>query len=451
MADWGTANPDGKYWNKELETLPREQLEAKQLEDLKEIVQFAYDHAPYYKRSFDEAGVSPEDIHTLQDIKKFPFIDKQTERKTQGIGSMVGELCAVDEKDIVFISASSGSTGVPTVSPFNQKDFDEWMNIESRLMYQAGMRKHDRYMHGINFSLFVGGPCVLGAQKLGAMGIWSGTLPSDRLLFIIQQFKPTFLQTTPSYALYLGETAKKKGIDPKELSVKTIIVAGEPGGSIPATRKAIETLWDAKLYEFYGLSDIFGACAGMCEEQDGLHLAEDHILVETVDQKTGEVLPDGETGELVFTSIRKHARPMIRFRTGDIGYVDKSPCKCGRTSCRIHIVGRKDDMFIVSGVNIFPSDVETVLRELDGITGEYRIHVFERDYTARYGVEVEKAVPDADVEELKKKVVGALKSRIGVKPDYIKILNDGDLPRAEHKAKRLIDERGHETDSAILI
>ena len=440
-----------KYWEEEWETLDRAGIEAKQLESLKEIVKFAYDNTVYYKRSFDEAGVSPEDIHTLSDIRKFPFIDKQTERKTQGIGSMVGELCAVDEKEIVFISASSGSTGVPTVSPFTQKDFDEWMNIESRLMYQAGMRKHDRYMHGINFSLFVGGPCGLGAQGLGAMGIWSGTLPSDRLLFIIQQFKPTFLQTTPSYALYLGETAKKKGIDPKELSVKRIIVAGEPGGSIPATRKAIEALWDAKLIEFYGLSDIFGACAGMCDEQDGLHLAEDHILVETVDQKTGEVLPDGETGELVFTSIRKHARPMIRFRTGDIGYVDKTPCKCGRTSCRIHIVGRKDDMFIVSGVNIFPSDVETVLHELDGITSEYRIHVFERDYTARYGVEVEKAAPDADEEVLKKTVVGALKSRIGVKPDYIKILKDGDLPRADHKAKRLIDERGHETDSAILI
>ncbi len=440
-----------KYWEEEWETLDRAGIEAKQLESLKEIVRFAYDNAVYYKRSFDEAGVSPEDIKSLEDIRKFPFIDKQTERKTQGIGSMVGELCAVDEKDIIFISASSGSTGVPTVSPFNQKDFDEWMNIESRLMYQAGMRKNDRYMHGINFSLFVGGPCVLGAQRLGAMGIWSGTLPSDRLLFIIQQFKPTFLQTTPSYALYLGETAKKKGIDPKDLSVKRIIVAGEPGGSIPATRKAIENLWDAKLIEFYGLSDIFGACAGMCDEQDGLHLAEDHILAETVDVKTGEVLPDGETGELVFTSLRKHARPMIRFRTGDIGYIDKTPCKCGRTSARIHIVGRKDDMFIVSGVNIFPSDVETVLHELDGITSEYRIHVYERDYTARYGVEVEKASPDADEEALKKLVVGALKSRIGVKPDYIKILKDGELPRAEHKAKRLIDERGHETDSAILI
>ncbi|MBP5623265.1 MAG: phenylacetate--CoA ligase [Lachnospiraceae bacterium] len=432
---------ESKYWEEEWETAPREVIEEKQLESLKHILQHAYDNTVYYKKSFDEAGVKPSDVTSIKDIAKFPFIDKQTERLTQGKGSMVGELCAVDEKDIIFISASSGSTGVPTISPFTQKDFDEWMNIESRLMYQAGMRPTDRYMHGINFSLFVGGPCVLGAQRLGAMGIWSGTLPSDRLLYIIQQFNPTFIQTTPSYALYLGETAKKKGIDPKKLSVKTIIVAGEPGGSIPATRKAIEELWDAKLIEFYGLSDIFGACAAMCEEQDGLHLAEDHILVETVDVKTGEVLPDGETGELVFTSLRKHARPMIRFRTGDIGYVTKGKCKCGRTSCRINIVGRKDDMFIVSGVNIFPSDVETVLRDLDGITGEYRIHVFNRDYTARYGVEVERSYKDEEDHVLDSRVVGALKSRIGVKPDYVKILNDGDLPRAEHKAKRLIDER----------
>lgn len=432
---------ESKYWEEEWETAPREVIEEKQLESLKHILQHAYDNTVYYKKSFDEAGVKPSDVTSIKDIAKFPFIDKQTERLTQGKGSMVGELCAVDEKDIIFISASSGSTGVPTISPFTQKDFDEWMNIESRLMYQAGMRPTDRYMHGINFSLFVGGPCVLGAQRLGAMGIWSGTLPSDRLLYIIQQFNPTFIQTTPSYALYLGETAKKKGIDPKKLSVKTIIVAGEPGGSIPATRKAIEELWDAKLIEFYGLSDIFGACAAMCEEQDGLHLAEDHILVETVDVKTGEVLPEGETGELVFTSLRKHARPMIRFRTGDIGYVTKGKCKCGRTSCRINIVGRKDDMFIVSGVNIFPSDVETVLRDLDGITGEYRIHVFNRDYTARYGVEVERSYKDEEDHVLDSRVVGALKSRIGVKPDYVKILNDGDLPRAEHKAKRLIDER----------
>ena len=203
---------ESKYWEEEWETADREVIEAKQLESLKEITEFAYNNTVYYKRSFDEAGLKPSDIKSLKDLRKFPFIDKQTERKTQGLGSMVGELCAVDEKEIIFISASSGSTGVPTISPFTQNDFDEWMNIESRLMYQGGMRKNDRYMHGINFSLFVGGPCVLGAQKLGAMGIWSGTLPSDRLLYIIQQFKPTFIQTTPSYALYLGETAKRKGI-----------------------------------------------------------------------------------------------------------------------------------------------------------------------------------------------------------------------------------------------
>ena len=196
------------------------------------------------------------------------------------------------------------------------------------------------------------------------------------------------------------------------------------------------------MYEFYGLADIFGACAAMCDEQNGLHLPEDHILVETVDLETGEVLPDGETGELVFTSLRKHARPMIRFRTGDIGYVDKSVCTCGRTSAKIHIVGRKDDMFIVSGVNIFPSDVETVIRELNGISGEYRSHVFERDYTNRYGVEIEKDSESQEKEEvLISRVVKALKSRIGVKPDYVKILTEGELPRAEHKAKRLIDER----------
>lgn len=433
---------EGKYWEEEIETLPREELEKRQLKDLQDIVRFAYENTVYYRKSFDEAGVHPDDIKDLSDLQKFPFISKQTERLTQGKGSMVGELCAVPEKDIVFVSSSSGSTGVPTVSPFTQTDFDEWINIQSRIMYQIGMRNTDRYMHGINFSLFVGGPCVLGAQRIGAMGIWSGTLPSERLLYIIEHFKPTIMQTTPSYAWYLAETAKKKGIDPRKTSLKRIIVAGEPGGSIEATRKKIEESWDAKLFEFYGLSDIFGACAAMCEEQNGLHLQEDQILVETVDPASDKVLADGEVGELVFTSLRKHARPMIRFRTGDIGYVDKSRCSCGRTFARIHIIGRKDDMFIVSGVNIFPSDIESAVRTIEGISGEYRIHVFEKDYTSHYGIEVEKKAGSqaADV-EIAGSVSVVLKGRIGVKPSYVKVLKDGDLPRSTHKANRVVDER----------
>lgn len=434
---------ENKYWDEKIETMPREELEALQLEHLKEIVQFSYENAPYYKRAFDEAGVKPADIVSLSDLERFPFVNKATERETQGVGSFLGEMCAVHEDDVIFVSSSSGSTGVPTLSPFTQQDFDEWQGVESRLFYSAGMRKSDRYVHALNFSLFVGGPDVIGAQNLGALCIWAGTVPSDRLLFILKEFKPTMIWTTPSYAWYLGETAKKNGIDPaKDLAINKIIVAGEAGGSIDATREAIETLWGAELFDFFGISDIFGACAGMCEAKDGLHIAEDHILVEVIDLKTGAILPPGERGELVLTTLKKHARPMIRFRTGDIGYINKDTCKCGRTHTRIYIVGRRDDMFIVSGVNVFPSDVEFVIRGLSGITGEYQIRVFEKNYTVKYIVEIEKSAENDETDEaLASRVSAALKARIGVKPNEVRVLKDGELPRATHKAKRLIDER----------
>ena len=433
-----------KYWNEELETLPREDLEKKQLHDLKEIVKFAYENAPYYKESFDAAGVKPEDIKTLSDIAKFPFINKKTERDTQGVGSFVGGLCAVPEEEIVFISTSSGSTGVPTVSPFTKQDFDEFQDTESRWFWQIGMRPNDRYVHALNFSLYVGGPDVIGAQNLGALCIWGGTLPSERLLFILKTYQPTIIWTSPSYAWQLGEKAIKAGIDPKkDLNIKKIIVAGELGGSIDATRKAIEDLWGAEVYDFYGLSDIFGACAAQCEYHDGLHIAENHILVETVDINTGEVLKPGETGELVFTTLRKHARPMIRFRTGDIGYIDNTPCKCGRTHGRIHIKGRKDDMFIVSAVNVFPSDIEAVVREVKGITGEYLIRVYEKDFTCKYNVEIEKNNDNPETDERVAQIVSnALKARIGVKPTKVVVHKEGGLDtRSEHKSKRIIDER----------
>lgn len=436
---------ENKYWDEKLETLPREELEALQLEELKEIVTFSYENSVYYKRAFDEKGIKPSDIKTLADIRKLPFVNKATERATQGVGSLLGEMVAVSEDDVVFVSASSGSTGVPTLSPFTKKDFDEFQGVESRLFYGAGMRKSDRYVHALNFSLFVGGPDVIGAQNLGALCIWAGTIPSERLLFILKEFQPTIIWTTPSYAWYLGETAKAHGIDPaKDLSIKTIIVAGEAGGSIEATRNAIETLWGAKLYDFFGISDIFGACAAMCEERNGLHVAEDHILVEVLDLETGEPVPDGERGELIMTTLRKHARPMIRFRTGDIGTINHEKCACGRTHARITINGRLDDMFIVSGVNVFPSDVEYVIRCIEGISGEYIIHVYDESYTTKYYVEVEIGFSsDDDVKEIQGRVSAALKARLGVKPTKVVVLNYGDIPRATHKAKRIIDERIH--------
>lgn len=433
-----------KYWNEALETIDRKDLEKLQLERLKGIVKFSYENSPYYKRSFDAAGVKPEDIKELSDLAKFPFINKQTERETQGVGSFLGELCAVPEEDVVFISTSTGSTGVPTMSPFTKEDFDEFQDTESRWFWQVGMRPNDRYVHALNFSLYVGGPDVIGAQNLGALCIWGGTLPSERLLFILKTYQPTILWTSPSYAWQLGEKAKKAGIDPKkDLSIRKIIVAGELGGSIPATRKAIEDLWGAELYDFYGLSDIFGACAAMCDAKDGLHICEDQILVEIVDIKTGEILPPGSVGELVYTTLRKKARPMIRFRSGDIGWIDNAKCSCGRTHGRIHINGRKDDMFIVSAVNVFPSDIEAVIREQDEITGEYLIRIFDKDFTCKYAVEIEKNADSTKTDdEVAAIVSAALKARIGVKPAQVIVHPDGGLDtRSEHKSRRIIDER----------
>ena len=430
-----------KFWNEELETLSRKQLEALQLKSLQEELAHAYANSPYYKRAWDEAGVHPGDVKTLAELTKFPFIDKKTQRDTQGVGSFLGELAAVPEEDVVFVSTSSGSTGVPTLSPFTAQDFDEFQDTEARLFWQAGIRPKDRYVHALNFALYVGGPDVIGAQRTGALCIWVGAVPSERLLFVLKTYQPTAIWTSPSYIIALGEKALQSGIDPKkDLSIKKIIVAGEMGGSIGATRQAITDIWGAELYDFYGLSDIFGACAAHCEHHDGLHIAEDHIYVETVDLNTGELLPPGERGELVFTTLRKKARPIIRFRTGDIGRIDITPCKCGRTHGRIYVDGRKDDMFIVSAVNVYPSDIEYVIRALPDISNEYTIRIFEENYTCKYEVNVENVSDQSDtaIHEL---VVNALKARIGVKPAIVNVHPNGTLERSTHKAKRVIDQR----------
>ncbi|MEI6640138.1 MAG: AMP-binding protein, partial [Chlorobium sp.] len=235
---------DRKFWEEEIETLPRPKLEQLQLELLREHLGFAYQRSPFYRQAFDAAGVKPSSLNHLEDLGKFPFTDKIIERDRQLAVPDLGDMVAVPEEEIVFVSASSGSTGVPTLSPFTKKDFDDFQNVESRLFWAAGMRPKDRYLHALNFSLFVGGPDVIGAQNLGALCIWAGTIPSERLLYIMKEFKPTITWTTPSYAWHLGESALKQGIDPKrDLHIRKIIVAGEPGGSIPATRKSIEQIW----------------------------------------------------------------------------------------------------------------------------------------------------------------------------------------------------------------
>ncbi len=434
---------DRQYWDETLETQSRADWDALKLDLLKKHLHHAYANSPFYRCSFDAAGVHPDDVKSLADIRRFPFIDKQVLRQRQQAVPPFGDLLAVPERDIVYISAPSGSTGVPTASPFTARDFADWMDYEARQFWSSGLRPDDRYCHSLNFSLFVGGPCVLGAQKLGALSIHAGTVPSERLLAIAKQFQATAIWTTPSYAWYLGETAIKEGIDPKkDLAIRRIFVAGEPGGSIPETRQRIEALWDAKVYDYYGLSDIFGSCAGMCEEQHGLHWAEDHILVEVLDPETQEPVADGERGELVLTTLKKSVRPMIRFRTGDIVSFTSEPCACGRSAQRmLGTHGRLDDMLIIKGVNIFPSDIEAIARKDRELTGEYKLVVERENHLDRLTVEIERiAAYGGRDDELAVRFAGHLKSITGVSAKII-VLPPDTLPRATHKAKRVDDRR----------
>jgi phenylacetate-CoA ligase len=431
------------YWNPALETQSRADWQGYKLELLQRHLRHAFAGSPFYRTAFGAAGVTPDALRTLDDLRQFPSMDKQTLRERQEAVPPFGDIIAVPEEEIVYISCSSGSTGIATASPFTADDFDEWIDYEARQFWSSGLRPTDRYCHALNFSLFVGGPCVLGAQKLGALSIHAGTLPSERLLAILRQFGVTALWTTPSYAWYLGETASKEGIDPRrDLAVKRIFVAGEPGGSIPETRRRIESLWGAEVYDYYGLSDIFGSCAGMCTEQRGLHWAEDHIHVEVLDPQTREPVREGERGELVLTTLRKRARPLVRFRTGDIVSITTEPCACGRTSLRLlGVHGRLDDMVIIKGVNVFPSDVEAVVRNEPSLGGEYRL-ILERDGPLdRLTIEVEHAAHyRGDLVELRERVGRQVKAVTGVSAE-IELLLPETLARATHKAKRLEDRR----------
>ena len=432
-----------KYWDEEIETMPRDQLRAFQLDRMKGMVGLTYEKSPYYKKLFDEAGVKPSHLEQLEDIKKFPTIDKKVLRSRQQAVPDFGDLVCAPEEEFVFLSASSGSTGVPTASPFTGPDFEYFQDCQARFFWSSGMRPTDRYCHALNFTLFVGGPDVIGAMKVGALTIWGGSIPSERLLSILKTWKATVTWTTPSYAWFLGETAKENGIDPaKEFCIKKIFVAGEPGGSIPETRDNIQKLWGADVYDYFGLSDIFGACAAMCEAREGLHWAEDHIFTEVVDPETGEEVAEGERGELILTSLKKIARPLIRFRTGDIVSYTTEPCDCGRTHLRLHgIHGRLDDMMIIKGVNVFPSDIETIVRNNSNLTGEYMCVITEKKHMAVLTVEIEKAEGfQGDADGLAEQVQTECQKIIGIRP-VVKLLEAKTLERATHKAMRVRDER----------
>jgi len=427
------------YWDS-VESISRKELEKLQLRRLKKTVELSTKNSSFYHERIPN---ELRNIKSLKDLEKLPTMNKDDIRKDQEQRPFLGNMLCVPEDDVVYISTSSGSTGMPTASPFTKEDFDSWIDYEARQFYSSGLRKSDRYCHALNMSLFVGGPCVLGAQKIGALSIHAGTLPSERLIKIIDHFKPNFIWTTPSYAWYLGETAAKMGFDPANSSIKNIFVAGEPGGSIENTRKRIENIWDAKLFDYYGLSDIFGSCAGECVEQSGLHIAEDHMIVEVLDED-GSHVAEGEMGEMTLTTINKMARPLIRFRTGDIVNYELDKCACGRTSMRLMgIHGRLDDMVIIKGVNVMPSAIEAILRSNSDLTGEYRMIVDREDHMDTVIVETEH-VKDfvGNLSSLEERIKNDIRAALGVSTKVV-VYDEDTLPRATHKAKRLIDNRSN--------
>ncbi len=424
----------------EIECASRDYLRALQSARLIKMVKNAYDNVPFYKKLLDDHGVAPEDIHSIDDIVKLPFTVKQDLRDNYPFG-----LFAVKEDKLARIHASSGTTGKQTVVGYTKKDIEAWSDGAARAITAAGGTKNDKIHVSYGYGLFTGGLGIhYGAEYMGATTIPVSSGNTKRQVQILQDFGSDIICCTPSYAMFIGETVRDMGIDPKTLKVRAGIFGAEPWTD--NMRKEIEKLLDIKAYDIYGLSEIAGpGVAYNCECQNGLHVCEDYFYPEVIDPETLEVLPDGEYGELVFTCIGKEALPLIRYRTRDIASITHEKCACGRTTVRMSKPkGRSDDMLIIRGVNVFPSQVEHVLLEL-GLTANYLIIVDRKNNLDTMEVQVE-MLPEMfsdtvkGLEATEKHIEGALQSTLNVHAK-VRLLEPGSLARSEGKAKRVIDKR----------
>jgi phenylacetate-CoA ligase len=431
-------------YNDEFETLPREALEALQLKRLKQVVQRVYHTVGFYRRAFDQAGVQPEHLKTLDDLKRFPFTGKQDLRDNYPFG-----LFAVPMSSIVRLHASSGTTGRATVVGYTQRDIDTWSELMARCFVAAGLTKNDMIHNAYGYGLFTGGlGAHYGAERLGASVIPISGGNTKRQITILQDFGPTAICCTPSYALNLAEQGKAMGVDMRALKLRVGIFGAEPWSE--EMRRQIESALNLTALNIYGLSEIMGPGVSMecIEERQGMHIFEDHFLVETIDPDTGEVLPPGQTGELVFTTITKEAFPLVRYRTRDISRLIPEPCRCGRTHYRMdRIMGRSDDMLIIRGVNVFPSQIEAVLVGLEGIEPHYQLIVDRVDNLDTLEVQVEvsdELFSNADevkvLQNMERRIVKDIKDYLGVSAK-VKLVEPKSLQRFEGKANRVQDKR----------
>ncbi len=428
-------------YNPEMECMNREERKVLQGERLKATVQRVYDNVPMYRARMDAKGVKPEDINSIDDLKKLPFMEKTDLRDEFPFG-----LFAAPKKDIIRIQGSSGTTGKPIVSGYTENDIEVWTEMVARAIVAAGGGPEDIVQVAYGYGLFTGGlGAHQGAQRVGAMVIPMSSGNTQRQIMMMHDLGATMLCCTPSYATYLGETIREMGIPIEEFKLKSGCFGAEPWTE--GMRKNLEDLLDIDACDIYGLTEIGGpGVAFECLEKDGMHVNEDHVIAEIIDPVTEEQLPYGTPGELVFTTITKEGMPMLRYRTHDICTLSDEPCACGRTTVKMsRITGRTDDMIVIRGVNVFPSQIETVLVGMEGVAPHYMLIVDRVNSTDKLEVQVElteEMFSDkvGEIENLRNAIAEKIKSVVGVSAK-VQLVPPKTIPRSEGKAKRIIDNR----------
>lgn len=429
-------------FNPQVETMARSEIQALQLKRLQKTVERCYHNSRFYREKMDALSVKPEDIQTLDDVRRLPFTNKTDLRDNYPFG-----LFSAPMEEIVRVHASSGTTGKPTTVGYTKNDIDAWAECTARALGCAGGKKNDVVQISYGYGLFTGGLGLhYGAERLGATALPTSSGNTQRQIMLMQDFGTSILACTPSYALMLGETMRDMGIDTNKLRLRAGTFGAEPWTE--GMRQQIEELMGIDALDIYGLSETMGPGVAIeCkEEKHGLHIWEDQFLVEILDPETCEPVPDGEVGELVITTINKEGMPTLRYRTHDLTSIIPEPCSCGRTHRKIaRLKGRTDDMLIVRGVNVFPSQIEAAIMNVAGVSPHYMIYVDRVNNLDTMEIHIELAgniAPDmvSDLESIKKKVETEVNSYIGVGA-RIKLCESGSIQRSEGKAQRVVDRR----------
>jgi len=428
-------------WDRDKECMPREQLEALQLQRLQSTLRLVNTQVPCYKNKFSSLNISPEDVRTLDDLQHLPFTTKEDLRLNYPYG-----MFAVPMREVVRIHSSSGTTGKPTVVGYTRNDLNTWTQLAARFMTAAGVTADDIVHIAFGYGLFTGAFGLhYGAEEIGASVIPISSGNTDKQIMIMQDYRSSALVCTPSYAMTLADRMEKQGFDPRQLALKAGLFGGEPWSE--EMRNEIETRLGIIATDNYGLSEVMGpGVGGECQYKRGMHISEDHFIAEIIDPDSGQVLPRGSVGELVLTSITKEAFPIIRYRTRDITKLDYEPCACGRTNVRMmKTMGRSDDMLIIKGVNVFPTQIEEVLFQVEGCEPHYQL-IVEREGTMdtlEVQVEVSESIffdemrkQRSFVDRLEKRLLSIL--GVGAK---VKLVEPSTIIRHEGKAKRVIDKR----------